>query len=33
MVSLSAVIALYIVVGAMALRFAPSRNGDEAAPY
>jgi hypothetical protein len=33
MAFITAVISLYLVVGAMALRFGPARVGNEAEPY
>jgi hypothetical protein len=33
MAPITAVIALYVLVGLLALRFAPSRAGNEAEPY
>ena len=33
MALITAVIAVYLALGALALRFAPSRSGNEAEPY
>lgn len=33
MTLITAVIAVYLVIGSLTLRFAPTRSGNEAAPY